>query len=138
MAAPRYPDAPGWKGKETSRLAAQAIAPKQKRLWEQVLEAFRQGPATPEQITDRLNRMGGRRFLLMSVRPRCSELGKKGLIRDTGRRGIGEGGAATVWELPPAPPPAVIAAPNPAAPQHQLEPLAASAPLLAWAESEAA
>lgn len=126
-----YPDRPGWKGRETSRLPAESVAPKQKRLCELVLADFSEGPATPELITDRLNRPGGRRYLLMSLRPRCS--GKKGLLRDTGRRGRGEGGGwAAVWALPSEPPP-MLAAPVRTSPcQPDLADTAT--PLLAWAE----
>ncbi|MDI7775512.1 hypothetical protein [Asticcacaulis sp. EMRT-3] len=85
---------------ETARLAAiykAATAPKQRERVYGVLLAS--GYAmTPEQITRALHEAGGH-DLLMSIRPRCSELARMGLIRDSGERGIGEGGCKAIkWQ----------------------------------------
>lgn len=89
---------PGWRRSsigDTARLAAEAMKPKAPLLRELVLEAFDAGPATPEEITDRLSR-AGHRVLLMSIRPRCSELARRGRLKDSGERGKGEGGKAAI------------------------------------------
>lgn len=88
-----YPLAPGFKARNTSREAAQAIAPKAKTLRERVLEAVKAAPGTPETIAARLG------LPLLSIRPRFSELSALGKIRDTGKRGTSDGGKrAIVWE----------------------------------------
>lgn len=93
-----YPHAPGSKGGETSRAAAEGIAPRVDGLRGQVLAAIRQRPGTPEQLAHRIGEP------LMNVRPRCSELKAKGLIRDSGRRATAMGGRrAVVWEAVPDP-----------------------------------
>lgn len=87
-----YPNAPGWKGRGTSREAAEGIAPVAKTLRARVLEAVKAKPGTPEQIALRLN------VPLMNVRPRLSELSNQGLVEDSGDRGTAMGGRrAIVW-----------------------------------------
>ncbi len=89
-----YPDAPGWKGAETSKEAAQGVKETAALLRERILEAIRQRPGTPEQIALRLNAP------LMNVRPRCSELRKRGLIVDSGGRAQALGGRrAIIWRV---------------------------------------
>ena len=91
--AQTYPDAPGWKGRDTSKAAAQAIAPKAQSLRERVLVAVTAQPGSPEQIARRIG------VPLMNVRPRLSELAARGLVVDTGRREIADGGRkAIVWQ----------------------------------------
>lgn len=83
---------------ETSRqaaLAKAASAPRQRQRVHQVLQAVYPAALTPEQITRALHEAGGH-DLLMSIRPRCSELVRLGLIRDSGERGIGEGGCKAI------------------------------------------
>lgn len=87
-----YPGGPGHKGRETSRAAAQAVKAKAPLLRERVLAEIKKRPGTPEQIANRLS------LPLMSVRPRCSELSAKGLIKDSGGRGTAMGGKqAIIW-----------------------------------------
>jgi len=94
----RYPDVPGWKGRETSQAAAEAIAPAAKSLRARVFEEIRKAPGSPEQIAHRL------KLPLMNVRPRCSELAAQGLIVDSGARGTAMGGRrAIIWCVPPEP-----------------------------------
>lgn len=84
---------------ETSREAAFAVAEKAPTLRERVLAILAEGPAIPETIHARLVREGVS-TVLTSVRPRCSELMRMGLITDSGRREKGEGGCnAIVWRL---------------------------------------
>ena len=87
-----YPNSPGWKARETSRAAAEAIAPQAKSLRARVLDEIAKAPGTPEQIAHRM------KAPLMNVRPRCSELARKGLIIDSGARGQAMGGReAIIW-----------------------------------------
>jgi len=88
-----YPDAPGWKARDTSRAAAESVAPVAGTLRERVLIEVRRAPGTPEQIAHRM------RVPLLSIRPRFSELSQRGLIKDSGKRGDSQGGCkAIVWE----------------------------------------
>lgn len=60
---------------------------------QRVLDALKKQAGTAEQIANRINEP------LLNVRPRCSDLVRRGLIRDSGRRGTSMGGQlATVWE----------------------------------------
>ena len=92
-----YPNAPGWKGRATSREAAQGMAPKATTIRDRVLASLKRYPGTPEDIAGRIAEP------VMNVRPRFSELAAKGLIEDTGRRGPASGGRwATIWRVTPA------------------------------------
>ena len=79
-----YPHAAGFKGTaETSRQAAEAMAPKLGRLQRLVAEAVKARGAyglTPEEMAEQHN------MDRVSVQPRFSELKTKGLIVDSGRR----------------------------------------------------
>jgi len=104
MSKPDFSGLPRWRKDatgETSRLAAlakAAEAPKQRERVYAVLQIVG-SPLTPEQITRCLHDAGGH-DLLMSVRPRCSELARMGLIEDSGLRGIGEGGKRAIkWRI---------------------------------------
>jgi len=93
---------PLWKASstgETARAGAMFIKPKAKTLRQHVLDAIEAEPGTPEQIHERL-RKAGVNHLLTAVRPRCSELMRLGLIKDSGRRGLGESQRckSIVWE----------------------------------------
>jgi|WetSurMetagenome_2_1015567.scaffolds.fasta_scaffold589897_2 hypothetical protein len=82
---------------ETARTAAQRMTPKAPSLRERVLDYLEHEQATPERIFAELKAQGVA-CVLTSVRPRCSELVRMGLIADSGRREPGEGGsAAIVW-----------------------------------------
>lgn len=79
---------------ETSHEAAKGD---KRTLRERVLDRITAGPCIPETILADLRREGVA-TVLTSVRPRCSELVRLGLIRDSGRREKGEGGKpAIVW-----------------------------------------
>lgn len=72
-----YPEFPGFKAAGTSEEAAQAIAPRVKGLRLRVLNVFKgshpQG-MTPDEAADSL------KLSILSVRPRCSELRRLGLL----------------------------------------------------------
>lgn len=98
--APRYPDAPGYKGEaETGREAAEAVAPKlgrYQRLVNELVAARGSQGITPEEAADvtGLDRV--------SLQPRFSELKRKGMVVDSGRRrrNPSSGKSAVVWVLP--------------------------------------
>jgi hypothetical protein len=88
-----YPQGPGWKAQDTSRAAAQGMAPKAMGLRERILAELQHFDGSPEMLAQRLNEP------VMNIRPRLSELLKAGKVRDTGRRALAQGGRkAIVWE----------------------------------------
>jgi DNA-binding MarR family transcriptional regulator len=93
-----YPDAPGHRGVDTSREAAEAFAPKLGRLQKLALEAIRsRGPfgLTADELAETL---GLDRY---SIQPRSTELRRKRLIEDSGlRRFNATGRRAIVWITP--------------------------------------
>lgn len=92
--AETYPLFPGWKGGETSRIAAKSVAPKAPTLQARVLDALSRRPMTPEEAALFL------RVDVFSIRPRFSELRQLGKIEETGERRRSRGGKlATVWRL---------------------------------------
>lgn len=89
-----YPNAPGWKARDTSRAAAEAIKPRAMSLRARVYESLRQAPGTPEDVAERLGEP------VMNIRPRCSELSARGMIEETQQRGPAMGGRrAIVWRV---------------------------------------
>lgn len=85
-----YPDTPGWKGTETSRAAAEFVAPIAGRMMDRVEAYLRaKGPASPEEITTAIA-APGERLLLTSVRARVCQLRNLGRIVDAGSKGLGE------------------------------------------------
>ena len=93
-----YPDAPGHRGIDTSVAAADVIAPSLGRLQRSVLSAIRLAGApgaTTNEIADSLGIDRG------SVQPRTSELRRRHLIADSGRRRQNDNGkSAIVWVIP--------------------------------------
>lgn len=90
-----YPDAPGHRHVDTSVAAADALAPKLGRLQRMAEAAIccagHQG-LTADELAARL------KMDLWSIQPRTSELKRKGLIRDSGRRRRNATGKqAIVW-----------------------------------------
>lgn len=80
---------------ETSREAAKGS---KKTLRQRVLERIERGPASAEMIFAEL-RAEGVQTVLTSIRPRCTDLLKRGLVRDSGQRGKSEGGKRSIiWE----------------------------------------
>lgn len=92
-----YPDGAGFKDPDTSRIAAEQIAPQLPRLRANCLTTLRlfgDGGATADEVADELDRS------ILSIRPRFSELLRQGLIRDTGiRRRNQSGCSAKVWRV---------------------------------------
>lgn len=91
-----YPHAPGYKtvNPETSQQAATAVKSRAETLRELVLEKFRLGSATADEIATKLNES------VLTIRPRVAELHKQGKLADTGvRRHNASGHSAAVWRL---------------------------------------
>jgi predicted ArsR family transcriptional regulator len=90
-----YPASPGWKGRSTSRLAAESMKPKAPTIQQRIMGLLHPALAlTPDEAAEMLG------LPIWTVRPRFSELGKQGKLVDTGRRRRNESGkAAIVWQL---------------------------------------
>ena len=95
-----YPDAPGFRDRDTSRNAARDMMPQQGTIQAMVLEALAIRPQASFELAESLG------ISYRSVQPRTAELAratpKRGqLIRDSGQRRIDPetGKAAIVWML---------------------------------------
>jgi hypothetical protein len=90
-----YPDSPGHRNVDTSVAAANALAPKLGRLQLMAETAIRDAGLfglTADELASRLD------MDRWSIQPRTSELRRKGLIRDSGRRRPNATGKqAIVW-----------------------------------------
>jgi hypothetical protein len=90
-----YPDAPGHRNVDTSIAVAEALAPKLGRLQRMTEAAIREASwfgCTADETAARLE------MDRWSIQPRISELRRKGIIRDSGRRRRNvTGKAAIVW-----------------------------------------
>ena len=90
-----YPDAPGHRNVETSIAAAAALAPKLGRLQRMAETAIREAGWLGLTADELAELLGMDRW---SIQPRTSELRRKGLIRDSGRRRPNSTGKqAIVW-----------------------------------------
>ena len=93
-----YLDAPGHRGVDTSVAAADAVAPKLgrlQRLAETTIRDAGEDGLTADELAARLELDRG------SIQPRTTELRRKGIIRDSGRRRRNvTGKAAIVWIVP--------------------------------------
>jgi predicted ArsR family transcriptional regulator len=91
----RYPDMPGFKDPDTSRLAAEHIAASAPQLREQCWQALSNhifDGATADEIASDVGRD------VLAIRPRFTELLAAGRIADTGRRRKNRSGRlAKVW-----------------------------------------
>lgn len=91
-----YPHSAGWKARDTSRAAAEAMTPKVKSLRARVFDAIAERPSTPEEVAARIGEP------VMNCRPRAAELSKLGKIVDSGLRRAAMGGRkAIVWMVAP-------------------------------------
>ena len=89
-----YPTTAGYKDGTTSKAAAESMAKTLPRLRAMVKGAFKQGPATADEIAATLD------ISRLAVRPRVTELAKQGIIAETGERRPNESGrSAKVWAL---------------------------------------
>ncbi len=90
-----YPDAPGHRNIETSVAAADDLAPKLGRLQRMAETTIRDAGAhglTADELAARLD------MDRWSIQPRTTELKRKGLVRDSGRRRRNSTGKlAIVW-----------------------------------------
>jgi hypothetical protein len=92
----KYPTAPGWKSRDTSKAAADDIEPSTAYLRHLVLKALAVRPMSADQVAFYLG------VDKLSIRPRCSELSKMtpALIVDSGKRTHNASGKlAIVWML---------------------------------------
>lgn len=89
---------PLWRRSSTGETAREAAQISERRtLRQRVLDLIEAKPGTPEDVFSRLTAQGVQ-TVLTSVRPRCSELLRLGLIADSGERARAEGGQrAIVW-----------------------------------------
>jgi hypothetical protein len=95
---PQYPETPGFKWTDTSKAAADAIAPKLGRLQRLALDAIKSRGASGLTADELAEVLGLDRC---SIQPRSSELRRKGEIVDSGlRRRNASGKRAIVWTLP--------------------------------------
>lgn len=90
-----YPDAPGHRGVETSILASQSLRTKLGRLQAIAFDAIKKAGSngfTADELAERLQ------IDRYSIQPRTSELKRKALIRDSGKRRANRSGKlAIVW-----------------------------------------
>ena len=99
--AARYPQAPGYRPRDTSHAAAQAMLPRQGTIQAQVLEALSERPMTSFELAAATG------ISYRSIQPRTAELarpvtgGRAALIRDSGarREDPETGKTAIVWRL---------------------------------------
>jgi predicted ArsR family transcriptional regulator len=86
-----YPQAPGYRQRETSRAAAEHITPCAKTLRDKALQALSE-PLTADEVAERLG------VSILAIRPRVTELAKLGKVEDSGtRRKNSSGRPAIVW-----------------------------------------
>jgi predicted ArsR family transcriptional regulator len=87
-----YPARPGWKEDATSREAAEAIEPRTRTLRKAAYSFIRNHPGrTADEIANALGESP------LAIRPRISELRRKGLIVNAGRGHNKSGKAAHRW-----------------------------------------
>jgi predicted HTH transcriptional regulator len=90
----RYPNAPGFKRRATSRQAAEDMKDKAPSLRDQCFSVLCEGPHTADQVAEILGKS------VLTIRPRLSELVRLGCIRDTGRTAPNASGKqAAIWEI---------------------------------------
>ena len=91
----RYPDAPGYKARDTSASAANEVEPRAKTLRYKVMKVIASRKnATADECAEILKES------ILSIRPRLSELAANGLISDScERRKNASGKNAIAWQL---------------------------------------
>jgi predicted ArsR family transcriptional regulator len=90
-----YPGSPGYKDRDTSRLAARAVASRATALRDQCLLRIRRNGSDGLTADEAAVQLGESPF---SIRPRFTELLRDGKIRDSGLRRRNESGrSAKVW-----------------------------------------
>lgn len=93
--AERFPDAPGFKRAGTSSEAARKIRDKATTLKAKMLALYETGvELTADEAAQRLG------VSVLSARPRCAELYRLGIIKETGERRVNASGMrASVWRI---------------------------------------
>lgn len=95
---PGYPDGPGYTNQTTSREAAAKVAPKAgtqaARCLAFITERGQRG-ATPDECAEALD------ILVVSARPRCTQLKIAGLVVEAGERANENGNNAIVYRAAP-------------------------------------
>lgn len=88
-----YPNSPGFKARETSAAAADEVAERAPILRARCLATLERSQGlTADEVAGRLGQS------ILSVRPRITELTRKGLVRDSGERRFNTSGKrAIVW-----------------------------------------
>jgi hypothetical protein len=90
----RYPKAPGYKERDTSRKAADSIKESAPLLRGRCLAAIARAPTglTADEVAEKIGET------VLSVRPRVTELLRDGKVRDSGQRRKNDSGrSAKVW-----------------------------------------
>lgn len=82
----KYPKSPGYKKSGTSKEAAKAIKPKANTIRDQVFEVLQSEALTADEVASALD------MSILTIRPRCSELLRMGLIEETGTRRLNDSG----------------------------------------------
>jgi len=75
-----YPNQPSPGRTDTSAEAAEHIAPRVQTLRDRALAVIRERPSTADEVCEALGES------VLSLRPRCTELFKLGLVEDSGLR----------------------------------------------------
>jgi hypothetical protein len=91
-----YPNAPGFRARDTSYDAAEAIAPKANTLRASALLTIlhSNGGLTADEVAAQLNQS------ILAIRPRITELARLGAIKDSGLRRPNQSGRnAIVWKV---------------------------------------
>jgi predicted ArsR family transcriptional regulator len=90
----QYPSVPGFKARDTSRNAAEAVRGRAVALRAACLTQLTASAATADEIASRLGES------VLAIRPRVSELARMGKIADSGeRRPNASGRNAIVWRV---------------------------------------
>ena len=94
----QYPDSPGWKSGNTSREAAEAIAPSAEILRERIYRAIKDAGDRGMTADEAAAAIGVSPF---AGRPRCTELRAMGRIKPglNKRRPSSTGRSSTVWVI---------------------------------------
>lgn len=88
----RYPDAPGFKARDTAKNAAALIDGEAANLRVQCLGIIGYCPSTADEVANQLGRS------VLAIRPRLSELVARNRIVDSGERRLNQSGKpAIVW-----------------------------------------
>ena len=88
-----YPYLPGFQDTDTSKAAADGIAPSASTLRLAALQVLKAGPRTADEVAAVMGES------ILAIRPRITELNQQGRVYDTGkRRKNSSGRTAIVWE----------------------------------------